>query len=274
MSTQSIGKLFDFKGKGAIVTGGNAGIGQGIAFRLAEAGAGVIIAARNQETADQTVEQIKARGGKAKFVRSDTRVAADGARLAQAAVDAFGSLDILVNNAGIFPVAPVLEITEEVWDNVIDTNLKGAFFFCQAAAKQMIKAGRGGKIINIASMQAYRPIPGNSTYGASKGGMISLTYGLALELATYGIRANCIAPGGIATGGIANTFSGPNSRLGRDVTVKDLMAMAESQKAAPKLGGMGDPDDIAMVALFLASPASDFVNGTTVLVDNGMMLTR
>lgn len=267
MTTPSIGQLFDFSGKGAIVTGGNGGIGQGIAFRLAEAGAGVTIAARNLDAANQTVEEIKAGGGKAQAVRADTRVAADAAKVAEATVATFGSLDILVNNAGIFPISPVLETSEAVWDDVMDTNLKGTFFFCQAAAREMVKAGHGGKLINIASMQAYCPIPGNAAYGASKGGIISLSNGLAIELAPHGIQVNCIAVGGIATQGIATTFG-----VG---TVERLRAAAEAgQKDGSPLGAMGEPDDIAKVVLFLASSASDFMTGSVVLADNGKLLTR
>lgn len=264
METQTLTQIVNLTGKGAIVTGGSMGIGQGIAFRLAEAGAGVMIAARNQEAANQTVKQIRARGGKAQAIYADTRVVSDASKVAQATVDAFGSLDILVNNAGVFPVSPVLETSEELWDNVLDTNLKGVFFYSQAAARQMIKAGHGGKIINISSIQAFRPIVGNAVYGASKGGIVSITKGLAQELLPHGIVVTCVAAGGVVTSGIAATFS--------KGSLDDFRAMAQKARTSSPLGAMGEPDDIAKVVIFLASSAGDFMTSSVVLVDNGRLL--
>ena len=157
MTKQTIAELFDLSGKGAVVTGGAMGIGQGIAFRLAEAGAGVMIADINLEAANQTVQEIKSRGGKAQAVYADVRSAADAKKVAKAMVEAFGSLDILVNNAGIYPLVPLLQVTEELWDRVLDVNLKGGFLYAQASAEEMIKAGHGGRIINIASIDALKP---------------------------------------------------------------------------------------------------------------------
>ena len=156
MTMKTIAQLFHLSGKGAVVTGGAMGIGQGIAYRLAEAGAGVMVADIDLKAATQTVEQIKARGGKAQAIRADVRSAADAEKVAQATVDAFGSLDILVNNAGIFPFSKFLDTSEEFWDKVLDVNLKGAFLYSQAAARAMIKGGHGGKIINLASIEAFK----------------------------------------------------------------------------------------------------------------------
>jgi 2-dehydro-3-deoxy-D-gluconate 5-dehydrogenase len=175
MAEKTIAELFDLSGKGAVVTGGAMGIGQGIAFRLAEAGAGVIIADIDLKAATQTTKEIKARSGKAQVIRADVRSAADAEKVTQAAVDAFGSLDVLVNNAGVQPSSRFLDITEEAWNSVLDVNLKGVFLYSQAAARMMIKAGHGGKIINIASMAALTPTAVHAPYNVSKSGVVMLT---------------------------------------------------------------------------------------------------
>jgi 2-deoxy-D-gluconate 3-dehydrogenase len=243
------------------------GIGQGIAFRLAEAGAGVMVADIDLKAATQTAQQIEARGGKAKAIRADVRSAADAEKVAQAAVDAFGSLDILVNNAGIFPSSRFLDISEESWDKVLDVNLKGAFLYSQAAARAMIKAGHGGKIINIASMEALKPLGGHTHYSASKSGVAMLTKSMALELAANKILVNTVAPGGIQTPG------GQAARGERSQT----LGMTEEELGRTFLqrvpvGRLGKPDDIAKVVLFLASGAADFVTGELILVDGGHLL--
>jgi 2-dehydro-3-deoxy-D-gluconate 5-dehydrogenase len=150
MNTQTIGQLFNLTAKGAIVTGGGSGIGKASAFRLAEAGASVMIADLNAETANDTAKQIRAKGGKAATAVANVTLLADAKKVVAETVAAFGRVDVLVNNAGIYPAAPFLSVTEEIWDKVQDVNLKGVFFYSQAAAQQMIKAGHGGKIINIA----------------------------------------------------------------------------------------------------------------------------
>jgi len=167
---QTIAQLFDLEGMGAIVTGGAKGIGQGIAMRLAEAGASVMISDIDMESARLTAQQIKDDGGKARAIQADVRKALDANKVAQATSQAFGSLDILVNNAGIYPFKPALKISEDMWDKVIDINLKGVFLSSQSAAKEMIKSGRGGKIINIASVDALKPSGLVAHYNASKAG--------------------------------------------------------------------------------------------------------
>jgi 2-dehydro-3-deoxy-D-gluconate 5-dehydrogenase len=149
---QPVGELFDLTGKVAIVTGGAMGIGQGIALRLAEAGAAVVIADVSLPAAEDTAYQIRASGGKAKAMRADAASVADSTRTVQETVREFGRLDILVNNAGIYPMVSALEVTEALWDKVLDINLKGVFFYTQAAAQEMVKEGHGGKFINIASI--------------------------------------------------------------------------------------------------------------------------
>jgi 2-dehydro-3-deoxy-D-gluconate 5-dehydrogenase len=260
MTTQqnpSIAQLFDLTGKAVIVTGGAMGIGQGIALRLAEAGAAVMITDINLEAATNTVNQIRSTGGKAEAIKADASSVADARRTAQETVRAFGRLDILVNNAGIYPFAPALRLTEEVWDRVVDINLKGLFFYTQAAAQEMMNEGHGGKIINIASIDALHPTGNLVHYDASKGGVVMVTKALALEFGPHNIRVNAIAPGGIQTPGA----SGP--------AVSDELMQAFLAKIP--LRRMGVPDDIAKVVLFLASGASDYMTGSLVVVDGGFL---
>lgn len=260
MTTQqnpSITQLFDLTGKAAIVTGGAMGIGQGIVLRLAEAGAAVMITDINLEAANNTVNQIRSKGGKAEAIKADASSVADARRTVQETVRAFGRLDILVNNAGIYPFAPALQMTEELWDKVLDINLKGLFFYSQAAAQEMMNEGHGGKIINIASIDALHPTGNLVHYDASKGGVVMVTKALALELGPHNITVNAIAPGGIQTPGA----SGP--------AVSDEFMQAFISKIP--LRRMGVPDDIARVVFFLASGASDYMTGSLVVVDGGFL---
>ncbi len=266
MASQTISQLFDLTGKNAIVTGGATGIGQAIAFRLAEAGASVMIADIDQKAADQTVTQIKAKGGKAQAIRSDISNQADVRRTVQATINAFGSLDILVNNAAIYPTSPALQITEEMWDKVFDLNVKGVFLCCQAAAQEMIKVGHGGKIINIASVSAFHAIGFQASYEASKSSIVMLTKSLALEFGPNNILVNAVAPGSIMTPGLAKQVE--HLTLGA-VTLEEAM---KAHAALLPLRRQGEPDDIAKVVLFLASNAANYMTGTLVLVDGGMLL--
>lgn len=268
MTKQTIAELFDLSGKGAVVTGGAMGIGQGIAFRLAEAGAGVMIADINLEAANQTVQEIKSRGGKAQAVYADVRSAADAKKVAKATVEAFGSLDILVNNAGIYPLVPLLRVTEELWDRVLDVNLKGSFLYAQASAEEMIKAGHGGRIINIASIDALKPQEMGVHYNASKGGVVMLTKSLALELAPHKILVNTVAPGGINTPGVDAASKAFSQATG----IEPEVLMQGFAQRIP-LQHRGGPDDIAKVVLFLASAAADYVTGSLLLVDGGYLLS-
>jgi len=264
----TIAELFDLGGKAAVVTGGAMGIGKGIVLRLAEAGAAVMIADIDTEAANQTVAEVESRGGRARAISADVRSTADARKTAQAAVDAFGSLDILVNNAGIYPLVPLMQVSEEVWDRVLDINLKGSFFYAQAAAEQMIKGGRGGRIINLASIDALQPQHMGTHYNASKGGVVMLTRALALELAAHKILVNTVAPGGIATPGVAAA----NKQFSEATGVPGDILMEEFNKRIP-LQHRGEPDDIAKVVLFLASAAADYVTGSFLLVDGGYLLS-
>ena len=267
MATQTIAQLFDLTEKGAIVTGGAMGIGQAIAFRLAEAGAGVMIADINLEAASQTVEQIKTRGGTVQAIHADARSKADAKKVVEATVKAFGSLDILVNNAGIYPSSPILQTSEEMWDAVFDINLKGVFFYSQTAAQEMVKAGHGGKIINMASIGGERPYGQEAPYAASKGGLVILTRALALELAPYNILVNAVSPGTIMTPG-TDAARAALSASGAG-TPEEII---EAYLTSVPLRRMGEPDDIAKVVLFLASAAADYMTGSYVLVDGGFLL--
>jgi 2-dehydro-3-deoxy-D-gluconate 5-dehydrogenase len=263
MTTKTIAQLFDLSGQGAIVTGAAMGIGQAIALRLAEAGAGVVVADINLEAAAETAAQIKAKGGRAVAVQADAASPADAYRVAQAAIDNFGRLDILVNNAGIFPFAPAVSLTEEMWDKVIDVNLKGVVFYSQAAVRKMMEAERSGKIINIASIDGLHPGIGLVHYDASKAGVIMATRSLALEFGQYKIAVNAVAPGAINTPGVAAASVGS---VATSEVLKSFMARIP-------LGRMGEPDDIARAVLFLASDAASYVTGTVVVVDGGYLLS-
>ena len=181
--------LLDLSGRVAIVTGAAMGIGQGIAFRLAEAGAAVVVADRDTDAAEDTVKLIMERGGRAMVVHADISQVADAQAMVAGGINAYGRVDILVNNAGIFPFAPALELTEQTWDRVLDVNLKGSFFSAQAAAKQMVTAGNGGRIVNIASIDALHPTGGLVHYDSSKGGVAMMTRSLAKEFGQYGITS-------------------------------------------------------------------------------------
>ncbi len=267
MANQTIAQLFDLTGKGAIVTGGAMGIGQGIALRLAEAGAGVMIVDIDTEAAGQTVEQIAAQGGRAQAIHADVSKPDDARKAVDATVKAFGSLDILVNNAGVYPPSPVLEISEELWDRVLSVNLKGVYFCSQAAAEEMIRAGHGGKIVNISSGGGLHPVENRAHYSASKAGVIMLTQAMALELARHGILINVVAPGGVMTAGGAVLAAQMEAN---GISVQDA---AEAFVARIAVGRLGEPDDIAKVVLFLASAAADYMTGSVVVADGGRMLT-
>jgi 2-deoxy-D-gluconate 3-dehydrogenase len=267
MATKSIAEIFDLSGKGAIVTGAGMGIGRAIAYRLSEAGASVMIADIDLDAANKTVERIKARDGKAQAILANTRNIADAQKVAEATVAAFGSLDIMVNNAGIYPLSPALDTSEELWDRTLDINLKGVFFFCQAAAREMKKAEHGGKIINIASIDAVHPMGEVSHYNASKGGVLSLTKALALEWGPHKINVNAVAPGSVWTPGTEKT------RVAREAKGQGVEDLLNKFMGRMPLGRPGEPDDIAKVVLFFASAASDYITGTMLLVDGGYLLS-
>lgn len=264
-----VAQLLDLTGKAAVVTGGGKGLGRAIASRLAEAGAAVMITDIDEGTANKAVEEIKAKGGKAQAIRADVTKQADADETVKATVKAFGGIDIMVNNAGIFPFRETLEIGEEIWDKMFDVNLKGVYFNSRAAAKEMINAGNGGRIINISSISAYHP-EGNgylTHYGVTKSAVINLTKAMAMDLAKYGILVNAVAPGLINTGGdISAAEADPKiTKVAEEWVMKVL--------ARVPLGRLGKPDDVAKVVLFLASSASDYMTGEVVKMDGGFFLS-
>jgi 2-deoxy-D-gluconate 3-dehydrogenase len=261
-----LARLFDLTGKAAVVTGGGLGIGRGIAARLAEAGARVAIADVNMDAARAAVSALTQGGGAAIAVRCDVQEESSIKDALAQTLDAYGRVDILVNNAGIYPFRPALEMTAEEWDRVQDINLRGTFLFSREFANQVVRQGGPGAIVNIGSIDSFHPsMAGLAAYDASKGGMLMLTRSMALEVARHGIRVNMIAPGGITT-------EGSSSGLG-SMTPEQVQAMVQEFTARIPLGRMGAPDDIATVALFLASPASAYITGAALVVDGGRLLT-
>jgi 3-oxoacyl-[acyl-carrier protein] reductase len=249
----------DLSGKVALVTGAGSGIGRATAVALAEAGAAVAVNYHRNETGAEDVKQeVVSAGGRAITVHADVTVYADVRRMVDESVAAFGPIDILVNNAGsLVERLRLLELTEERWDEVIDLNLKSAFLCAQAVAASMIQR-RSGVIINVASIAGRNGGgPGAIHYATAKGGMITMTKGMAKELAPHGIRVNAVSPGVIATP-FHEQFSTPE-------------AIRNFVNNIP-LGRVGAPEEIAKTILFLASEASSYLIGETVEVNGGMLM--
>lgn len=245
---------FNLSGRVAAVTGANTGIGQAIALALAAAGADVALIGRTAAT--DTAEQARAMGRRAEIVSADLSTIAPVAGVVTQVVETLGGLDILVNNAGIIRRADSLDFTEEDWDAVIDTNLKSVFFLCQAAGLHMVAKGRG-KIINIASMLSFQGGVRVPSYTASKSGIGGLTKLLANEWAAKGVNVNAIAPGYIATNNTAALQA-------------DETRNRQILERIPA-GRWGDASDLGGAAVFLASAASDYVNGHVLAVDGGWL---
>ena len=257
-------ELVSLKGKVAIVTGGARGIGRGIARRLADAGASLLVTDLREDLLAQTVTLIREAGGTAAAVAADAGSPKDAERVVAEAVRLFGRLDILVNNAIAFEPAELIHVTEAQYDTVANTGLKGVLFHTQAAARQMIKEEHGGRIVNIGSVDAFLPVGAMSHYDAVKGGVVSMTRGFAKELGRYGITVNSVCPGGTDTPG-AREASGPIMKFlgvegGLDGPARGV------------LGRPGTPDDIARAVLFAVSGLADFMTGATVIIDGGYVL--
>ncbi len=245
---------FDLTGKLAIVTGGNGGIGRGIAVGLARAGADIVIAARNQEKTAKVAEEIRGLKRRCLGIRCDATNRDDIRTTIETTLREFGKLNILVNNAGIAGGGPPQSIPEEVWDSVLDTNLKAAFLFSQAVFPALAEAG-GGKIINIGSEYSIFGSARVLPYSASKGGVIQMTKSLAVAWAGDNIQVNAIVPGWIRTDMTANVISDE--------------AWYQTIVQRTPTGRFGEPDELAGAAIFLASPASDFITGQSIVVDGG-----
>ncbi len=269
MNIVPLQNLLDFSGKTAIVTGGAMGIGFGIATRLAEAGANVMIADLREEDAKKAVEQLVEKGWKASFVKTDVSQEDQVVAMVDATVAMYGGVDILVNNAGIFPSVPMMQMSLEDFAKVIRVNLNGVFLCTQKVAAKMIEQGRGGRMVNISSIDALHPSSvGLAHYDASKHGVWGFTKNVALELAPHKIWVNAVAPGGIATPGVAAMSGGSGAAAG-----VDMEQVMKSFLAKIPMGRMGDPDDIAKVVLFLASDMASYMTGEQVVVDGGYLLS-
>lgn len=252
----SIVKMFSLDGKKALITGGNGGIGKAIAEGLAGAGADIAIAARNQAKTDAAVKDIAGKYGvKVKGLQVDVTKADQIQAMVDQAAQEFGGIDILVNNAGIGIHKPPEVMTIEEWDENISINLRSTFI-CSKFAHPVIKKGGGGKIINIGSMFAIFGAGALPAYSASKGGIVQLTKSLAIAWAGDNIQVNAVMPGFI------------NTDLSADGK-RDIPGMAEAVEARTPAGRWGEPEDCMGAAVFLASPAADFVTGATVAVDGG-----
>lgn len=247
--------LFKLDGKVAVVTGANTGLGQGMAVALAQAGARVVLVGRR--SCAETAEKIKESGGESAEVLADLSKMEAIPAVLQGALDAFGRVDILVNNAGLIRRCDAVDVTEADWDAVVDLNEKMVFFLSQAFAKQYIKQSSGGKIINVASMLSYQGGIRVPAYTASKSAVMGLTRAMANEWANQGINVNAIAPGYMATN---NT-----TQLRQDAERSD-----EILERIPA-GRWGTPEDMQGTIVWLASAASDYVNGYTVAVDGGWL---
>ena len=258
-------QLLNLSNKAAIVTGGAKGIGYGIAYRLAEAGAKVLIADIDEAAAQQAAQELVGKGLSAEALRVDISSEEDVTAMVKYCKDKFGSLDILVNNAGIYPSTPIMQMSKEQFDKVIDVNLKSVFLTTKHAAELMKEQG-GGKIINISSIDALHPsMVGLAHYDASKHGVWGFTKNSALELSEYKITVNAIAPGGINTPGASMASQG--------ISAEQQAALAQAFMSKIPLHRMGEPDDIGKVALFLASDMSSYMTGSQIVVDGGVLLT-
>jgi NAD(P)-dependent dehydrogenase (short-subunit alcohol dehydrogenase family) len=247
---------FSLDGRVILITGASRGIGRAIALRLAQAGAKVVVSSRKLENVQTVAEEIKAAGGEALAVQAHVGQPDDVTALVARTVETFGRVDVAVNNAATNPhFGPLLTADEGQWDKIMDTNVKGYFRVCKAVVPHMEAQG-GGKIINLASIAGVRPSPAMGVYSISKAAVIMLTQVLAVELGPANIKVNAIAPGVIKTRFSQLLWQTPE--------------IAEPTLANLPLGRFGEPEDVAGLALYLASPASDYVTGAVFLVDGGM----
>ncbi len=254
---------FSLKGKTAVVTGSSRGIGKAIAQGFAKAGAKVVLTSRKINDLEANAAEIKAFGGEAVPLQAHLGKTEEIKKMVDTVMDKFGRIDILVNNAGTNPaMGTVLDIDERLWETIINVNLKGYYFTSQAVAKIMKKQG-GGKIINVASIDGVKPEPWVSVYNISKAGVRMLTKTFAFELAPFNIQVNTIAPGPISTKLLDSHWYS----LPPDVAKKEKEAMAQMTP----IGRIGQPEEIAGAAVYLASDASSYTTGAEIVIDGGLL---
>lgn len=247
------------QGKVALITGASRGIGRAITLGMARAGADVVVSyLRDEVSAHAVADEIAALGRRAVVQKADTSKADEVRGLFEASEIEFGSLDILVNNAGISAATALVDISEAEWDRVINTNLKGYFLCAQAAARLFIRQGKPGRIINLSSARQEEAWPGNAHYCASKGGIYMLSRVMALELGPHGVTVNCLSPGTILTDMNRQKFS-------------EETFLAKRLERIP-VGRLGNPEDLAGAAVFLASDQASFINGASLMVDGGQTI--
>ncbi|MCX5909268.1 MAG: glucose 1-dehydrogenase [Deltaproteobacteria bacterium] len=247
---------FKLNGRIALVTGASRGLGQGMAVALGSAGASVALEARTKPSLEETAKMIQETGSKAHVLQADLSKTSESDRVVRETVAQFGKLDILVNSIGMQVRKPALEVVEKEFDDLIGVNLKSVYFLTQAAAKEMIK-NKKGKIINITSLTSFIGLPNVSIYGASKGGILTLTRQWAIEWAKYNINVNAIGPGYFITALTADLFKNEDGK-------KWVLSKIP-------LGRTGEPSDLAGAAVFLASEASDYITGQILNVDGGWL---
>jgi 2-dehydro-3-deoxy-D-gluconate 5-dehydrogenase len=261
--------LLRLAGKTAIVTGGAVGIGYGIAYRLAEAGANVVVADLDGEAAEDAAKNLKEAGFEATAAQTNVSEESDVERMVATSAELYGDIDILVNNAGIYPNILVMNMEADDFTRVLDVNLVGVFLCTRLVARHMIEHNHGGRIINITSIDALHPSSaGLAHYDASKHGVWGFTKNIALELAPHQIWVNAIAPGGIATPGVQQAQAGAQVPEGADMN-----NLLEAFLARIPMARIGEPDDIGKVALFLASDMSSYMTGSQIVVDGGVLLS-
>jgi 3-oxoacyl-[acyl-carrier protein] reductase len=254
--TQPENDLLSLRGRSAIVTGGGRGIGRAIATELARAGANLVITYRsNSSLAEAVARELRALGVGCQTCQADVREGSDIDRAVKDCQQAFGSVDILVNNAGITSDNLVMRLSEEAWDDVLDTNLRGTFLSTKAALRPMVRA-RWGRIINITSVVGVSGNAGQANYAAAKAGIIGFTRSVALEVASRGITVNAIAPGFVQT----------------DMTAGLSDEQKELIKNRIPMGRYGKPSEIAPIVAFLASDAAAYITGQTLNVDGGLVM--
>jgi 2-deoxy-D-gluconate 3-dehydrogenase len=259
-------QLISLSDKKAIVTGGAAGLGFAISQRLAEAGATIVITDTNREKGEKASQDLKNQGYHVNFIQCDISQEKEVQDMMNSIGRNLGSIDILVNNAGIYPQKPLIQMNGGAFERVISVNLKGTFLCSREVSRHMIDKGQGGCIINIASIDAIHPsAEGLAAYDASKGGVLTLTKSMALELGRYDIRVNVIAPGGILTESLRAKLSESSASQGK--------AQLKAFLARMPLGRMGKADEIGRVALFLASDLASYMTGSLVVVDGGYLIT-